>query len=69
MARILLDATEVDVAEDVEEILNRIVNSRDGLRLGSGTIIAPPGWVHLTAMVTEEPIYVQVARIGFVRGD
>jgi tetrahydrodipicolinate N-succinyltransferase len=69
MPRILLDATEIDVSEDVEEILNRIVNSRDGLRLGSGAIIAPAGWVNLTAMVTGETLYVQVARIGYVRGD
>ena len=45
MARILLDETEIEVAEDVEDMLNRIVNSRDGLRRGSGAIIAPPGWV------------------------
>jgi hypothetical protein len=69
MPRILLDATEIDVSEDVEEILRRIVNSRDGLRLGSGTIVAPPGWVNLTAEVTGETLYVQVARVAYVRGD
>jgi hypothetical protein len=69
MGRILLDDIEVDVAEDAEEILTRIVNSRDGLRLGSGTIVAPPGWVLLTAADTQSPIYVQVARVGYVRED
>jgi len=69
MGRILLDNIEVDVAEDSEDILTRIVNSRDGLRLGSGAIVAPPGWVLLTASDTQSPIYVQVARIGFVRED
>jgi hypothetical protein len=68
MARILLDATEIDVTEDVEETLNRIVNARDGLRRGSGAIVAPPGWVILTAPDTSE-IYVQVARISYVRED
>jgi hypothetical protein len=69
MARILLDGTEVDVAEDVEDTLGRIVNSRDGLRLGSGTIVAPPGWVTLTAADTGDALYVQVARIDCVRED
>jgi hypothetical protein len=66
MARILLDETEIDVSEDVEEILNRIVHSRDGLRRGSGAIVAPPGWLLVTAPHSGDPIYVQVARIGYV---
>jgi hypothetical protein len=68
MARILLDETEIEVSEEVEEILSRIVNSRDGLRRGSGAIVAPPGWVILTAPDSGE-IYVQVARIAYVRDD
>ncbi len=67
MARILLDETEIDVAEDVEEILARIVDSRDGLRHGSGAIVAPPGWVSLTQIGLGDPIFVQVSRIGCVR--
>jgi hypothetical protein len=66
MARMLLGDTEIEVSEDVEETLNRIVNARDGLRRGSGAIVAPPGWVILTAADMSE-IYVQVARIGYVR--
>jgi hypothetical protein len=69
MARILLDQTEVDVSEDVDDVLNRIVNSRDGLRHGSGKILAPAGWVILTASGTGDSIFVQVARIGYVRED
>jgi hypothetical protein len=69
MARILLDETEIEVAEEVEEVLGRIVNARDGLRRGSGAIIAPPGWVLLTASGTGEEIYLQVARIAYVRED
>jgi hypothetical protein len=65
MARILLDETEIDVSEDVEDILSRIVNSKDGLRRG-GAIIAPPGWVMVTEPHSGDPIYVQVARIGYV---
>ena len=68
MARILLDQTEIDVVEGAEETLNRIVNSRDGLRRGSGAIVAPTGWVLLTAPDTSE-LYVQVARIAYVRED
>jgi hypothetical protein len=68
VARILLDETEIEVAEDVEEALNRIVNSRDGLRRGNGAIVAPAGWVILTAPDSSE-IYLQVARIGYVRED
>lgn len=68
MARILLGETEIEVSEDVEETLNRIVNARDGLRRGSGAIVAPPGWVILTAPDSSE-IYVQVARVAYVRED
>jgi hypothetical protein len=69
MARILLGESEIDVSEDAEDILNRIVNSRDGVRRGSGAIVAPPGWVIVTASDTGDPIYVQVARIACVRED
>jgi hypothetical protein len=69
MARILLDDTEIDVSEDVEDTLSRIVNSRDGLRHGSGAIMAPAGWVVLTTRDNGEALYVQVARIGYVRED
>jgi hypothetical protein len=68
MAHILLDETEIEVAEDAEGALNRIVNARDGLRRGNGAIVAPPGWVSLTAADGSD-IYVQVARIGYVRED
>jgi len=68
MARILLGEVEIEVTEDVEEALSRIVNARDGLRRSNGVIVAPPGWVILTAADTSE-IYVQVARIGYVRED
>jgi hypothetical protein len=68
MAHILLDETEIEVAEDAEGALNRIVNARDGLRRGNGAIVAPPGWVSLTAADGSD-IYVQVARIAYVRED
>jgi hypothetical protein len=67
MSIILLDGLELEVTEDPEEVLVRIVNSRDGLRLGSGAIIAPPGWVSLTDSGSGNEVYVQVSRIGLVR--
>jgi hypothetical protein len=69
MARILLDETEIEVAEEVQDVLGKIVNARDGLRHGNGKIIAPAGWVILTAAGTGEEIYLQVARIAYVRED
>lgn len=69
MAHILFGQTEVEVREEVEEILARIVDSRDGLRHGSGAIVAPPGWVSLTQVGLGEPIFVQVSQIGYVRED
>lgn len=66
LARILFDEAPLDVSENVEEVLNRFVNSRDGLRRGNGTIVAPAGWVVLTDADTDE-IYVQVGRVGYVR--
>jgi hypothetical protein len=67
--RILIDSTELKVSEDVDGILEHIVRSKDGVRLGSGVVIAPAGWVALTAPGTGDPIYVQVARTGYVRKD
>jgi hypothetical protein len=69
MARILLDETEIEVAEEADEVLGKIVNAKDGLRRGNGAIIAPPGWLLLTAAGTGEEIYLQVARIAYVRED
>jgi hypothetical protein len=69
MARILVGEIEVGVSEDVDDVLNRIVGSRDGIRLGSGTIVAPPGWLTLTESDTGEPLYVQASRVGYVRPD
>ena len=69
MGRIVIDSEELEVSEDVEDILAHIVSSKDGLRLSSGKIIAPPGWVMLTAPETGDLIYVQVARIGYVRNE
>lgn len=67
MARLLVDGTEVEVGEDVEDVLNRIVSARDGVRRGNGAIVAPPGWMLLSAPGIDEPIFIQVARIGCVR--
>jgi hypothetical protein len=69
MARILLDETEIEVAEEVDEVLGKIVNAKDGLRRGNGAIIAPPGWLLVSAAGTGEEIYLQVARIAYVRED
>jgi hypothetical protein len=53
----------------VEEILSRIVRSKDGLRHGHGAIVAPAGWLVVTAQGSDDEIYVQVARVGCVRDD
>ncbi len=69
MARILLDQTEIDVVEEADKILATIVNARDGLRHGSGAILAPPGWISLTQPGLEEAIFIQVSHIAAVRDD
>jgi len=66
MASIVFDRLTLEVSEDVEEILSRVVNSRDGLRNGNGAILAPAGWVVLTHADTGEDLYVQVARLDCV---
>lgn len=55
--------------QEVEEILTRIVHSKDGIRRADGVIVSPPGWVMLTASDTDEVAYVQTSRIGWVRED
>jgi hypothetical protein len=69
MARIQLGESDIEVAEEVEEILRAIVSAKDGLRHSSGKILAPPGWIRLTESGLGETIYIQVSRIGFVRAD
>jgi hypothetical protein len=69
MARIQLGESEIEVAEEVEEILTTIVSAKDGLRHPSGAILAPPGWIKLTESGLGETIYIQVSRINFVRAD
>ncbi len=67
MASILFEQAGIDVSEDVDEVLSRVVNSRDGLRLANGSILAPAGWIVLTEAATGEALYVQVSRVGYVR--
>jgi hypothetical protein len=69
MARIALDGIEVVVSEDLEVVLSRLVASKDGIRLGNGSIKAPPGWMVLTEAVSGEEIYVHTQRLGYVRED
>jgi hypothetical protein len=67
MARILLGESEIDVFEGAEDVLRRVMSSGEGVRRAGGEIVAPPGWLALSAPETGDPIYVQVARIGYVR--
>jgi hypothetical protein len=69
MARIQLGESELEVAEEVEEILTAIVSAKDGLRHSSGAILAPPGWIRLTESGLGETLYIQVSRVSFVRAD
>jgi hypothetical protein len=59
MACVLLEETEIEVAEDVEQVLGKIVHARDG-------IAAPAGWIVLSAPGTGAQIFMQVARIACV---
>jgi hypothetical protein len=68
MARILLGGRETSVSEGVDEVLNRIVASRDGIRHGNGIIVAPPGWVMLTTDAGDD-IYIPTDQIGYIRED
>ncbi|HXN38108.1 MAG TPA: hypothetical protein VN892_08720 [Solirubrobacteraceae bacterium] len=68
MARILLGGRETSVSEGVDEVLNRIVKSKDGIRHGNGIIVAPPGWVMLTTDAGDD-IYIPTEQIGYIRED
>jgi len=43
MARILLGGRETSVFEGADEVLSRIVASRDGIRNRRDALVAPPG--------------------------
>jgi|HubBroStandDraft_6_1064221.scaffolds.fasta_scaffold606782_2 hypothetical protein len=66
MARILLEATEIEVVEDVAHVLGKIVNARDGVREDGDRIVAPAGWIVVSALGTGTQLYLQVARISCV---
>jgi hypothetical protein len=68
MASIVFDRLTLEVSEEVEEVLSRVVNSKDGLRNGNGAILAPAGWMILTDADTGGDLYVQVARLDCVHG-
>jgi hypothetical protein len=69
MARILLGGCETSVFERADEVLSRIVASRDGIRNRNDTLVAPPGWVLLTAGDTGDDLYVPTDHIAYVRED
>lgn len=69
MALVLLGDTATSVAEGMEDVLSRIVASKDGLRSASGTIVAPPGWIALTASDTGDPVYIQTVHVRSVSED
>jgi hypothetical protein len=69
MARILVGGTETSVAEEMSEVLALVVQSKDGIRNSSGTILAPAGWLKLTAADSGDGLYVQAEHIGYVRED
>jgi|HubBroStandDraft_1064217.scaffolds.fasta_scaffold1676309_1 hypothetical protein len=69
MARILVGGTETSVAEEMSDVLALVVQSKDGIRNTSGTILAPSGWLKLTAADSGDQMYVQAEHIGYVRED
>jgi hypothetical protein len=69
MARILLGGRETSVSEEVDDVLARIVASKDGIRNPGGIILAPTGWLRLTAADSGEHMFVQTEHIGYVRED
>lgn len=69
MARILLDGTEISVSESLDTVLGRLVAAKDGVRRSNGVIVAPGGWMTLTDAGSDEEIYIQTERLGYVRED
>lgn len=69
MARIVIDGRDISVNEGVEEVLARIVASREAIRRSNGTITAPSGWMTPSESPHGEEIYVQVERLSCLRED
>jgi hypothetical protein len=69
MAKIRVQAAELHVGESVEDVLSRVANADQGIRMG-GARVSPPGWILLTdATVPNRQMYVQAAQIGYVHDD
>ncbi len=67
MTVMLVGDSEVDVSEEVDAVLMAMQAAKDGVRSANGKIIVPPGWLVLTDSDSDEPIYIQISRVGYVR--
>jgi hypothetical protein len=67
MARILLGDKELEVAEDFENVLQRIAHAEaNGPQIG-GRRVLPAGWMILRAIEFDEDVFVQTSTVSFVR--
>jgi hypothetical protein len=69
MTRILIDGAEIDVSEQLDEVMARLVAAKDGIRRPDGSITAPSGWMTLSEAMSGESIYLQTDRLGYIRED
>lgn len=69
MAKVRVQAAELHVHESVEDVLSRVANAAQGVRIGGARVTAP-GWILLTdATVPNRQLFVQAAQIGYVHED
>jgi hypothetical protein len=69
MAKVRVQGAELNVHESVEEVLSRVANAVQGVRMGGARVTAP-GWIVLTdATISNRQLYVQAVQIGYVHED
>jgi len=67
MTRILLGDRELEVAEDFENVLQRISHAAtNGPQVG-GQRVLPAGWMIVRAVEFDDDVYVQTSTVSYVR--
>ena len=67
MTVMLVGGSEVEVSEDVDAVLMGIQAAKDGVRSANGKIVVAPGWLVLTDADSDEPIFIQISRVAYLR--
>ena len=69
MAKVRVQAAELQVQESLDDVMTKVANADAGVHR-AGVRVSAPGWITLTdATVPNRELYVQVGQIGYLHED